>query len=185
MESIRSYINCGQFPSKSLWKKQVNKSIKMHEESLWYANTTLDEFRIFNLIQPTLKESNIWLIGKRVPKLLKHCRFVIKLVSYMCSYNIEKLCSKCGILYDDVIKHTLFDCLALENYRLSFFASLSIKLGQAVSTNVSSLNTYEKLGVLLGGPCTRLESLSQKDHDTFVELSIVHISKLWQLKDTC
>ena len=185
METIRSYINCGQFPSKSLWKQQVNKCIKVHEESLWYTNCTLNEFRMFNLIQPTLQESNIWLISKRIPKLLKHCRYAIKLVSYMCSYNIERLCSRCGIVYDDVIKHTLFNCLALESYRLSFIVSLNVKFGQAVSDHVSSLNSDEQLGVLLGGPCTRLESLSQKEYDAFVELSVVYISKLWQLKDTC
>ena len=183
-DTVRTYVNTGQFPSKSEWKMQIKKRIKRHEESLWLTNNTIDEFRRFNLIQSTLTESYIWLIGKRIPKLLKNCRIVIKMVSYMCSYNIETLCSKCGILYNDVIKHTLFDCSALENQRLSFSLLLNVQLGHDVSDYVSSLNSYEQLGVLLGGPCTRLESLSTKEYDTFLELSVVYISKLWQLKDT-
>ena len=185
MGTVRTYVNSGQFPSKSEWKIQINKRIKQHEELLWYTNNTIDEFRIFNLTQPTLKESCIWLIGKRIPKLLKSCRVVIKMVSYMCSYSTEKLCSKCGILYNDVIKHTLHDCSALENHRLTFSLLLSIQLGHAVSDYVSSLNSYDQLGVLLGGPSIRLESLSKKEYDTFLELSIVYISKMWQFKDTC
>ena len=185
VDTVRTYVNSGQFPSKSEWKIQINKRIKQHEELLWYTNNTIDEFRIFNLTQPTLKESCIWLIGKRIPKLLKSCRVVIKMVSYMCSYSTEKLCSKCGILYNDVIKHTLFDCSVLENHRISFSLLLNTELGHEVSDYVSSLNSYEQLGVLLGGPCTRLEALSKKEYDTFLELSIVFLSKLWQLKDTC
>ena len=57
-------------------------------------------------------------------------------------------------MYDDVIKHTLFDCIALGNYRLPFSVSLDIKLGQAVCDYVSSLNSNKQLGVLLDGPFT-------------------------------
>ena len=72
--NVRTYVNTRQFPSKSELKMQIKKRIKRRKESLWHENNTIntiDEFRIFKLIQPTLKESNVhvYLIGKRIPKL--------------------------------------------------------------------------------------------------------------------
>ena len=105
------------------------------------------------------------------------------MISYLCTYSIEKLCSKCGLLYNDDIIHLVFECAALDNHRISFYAMFCTKLGKVLTDYVSSLNTFEQLGVLLGGPCVGLESLSQNDYDSFLECSILYLSKMWQLND--
>ena len=121
-------------------------------------------------------------MGRKFPRLLKDCRIVIRMISNLCTYTIEKLCSRCGMLYNDDIKH-LFDCAAFENHRISFNITISTKFGNVLQDYVSSLNTFEHLGVLLGGPCIRLESLSQNDFDSFLESSILYLSKMWQYKE--
>ena len=74
-------------------------------------------------------------------------------------------------------------CVALDNHRKTFFDVLCIKLGNVLTHYVASLNTFEQLGVLLGGPCVRLELLSQNDYDSFIECSTLHLSKIWQFRD--
>ena len=108
------------------------------------------------------------------------------MISYLCTYNIEKLCSKCGLLYNDDVKHLVFDCAALYIHWISLYAILCTKPGSLLTNYVLSLNAFEQLGVLVGGPCVRLESLSQNDYDSFLECSIlIYLSKIWQFKDTC
>ena len=177
---LNTYVNTGIFPPSQSWKSIVKQSIKSNEELLWYQTSCNQDFENFTYVHPVLRESIIWHVCKNDYKMRFYCQNVIEMLSFFNRNSQECLCSCCGILYKDVIRHCIFKCA--NNYAAIqiYVNQIRTSFGNHVFRLITAMPEYELLGVLLGAPCDSLDILL--DDDSYIDLiknSICLIGKLW------
>ena len=101
------YYSNGTFPSKLIWKSLINAAIKRVEESSWYDRIYSDDFSMFQHIQPLFGESFIWTLCRYNSNMSANCRNVIDMISRLSRYTADKLCSRCGDMYNDEVLHCI------------------------------------------------------------------------------
>jgi hypothetical protein len=179
VQYLHEYVNSGMFPSNIVWKNIVRDCINKHEEAAWYARMETIEFAPFYFIHPCFADSYIWRLCRQEPSMASFCRGVISMLSRLCGYKIDTLCSKCGCIFNDDVYHCMFECSYFEEERLNHMTDIGLKFGQYVLDVLQDMDNYERLGIMLGSPFIELYPVLSDIVDSFTKCNIVFVNSVW------
>ena len=179
LQHLYKYSESGQFPSKLAWKNLVCKSITHYEETAWYNNVSAVEFLPFSCINPCFTDSCVWRLCRQYPSMLKACKSVIDMLSKLCSFSKERLCSKCGCVFTDEVYHCIIECPYFDVVRHAHASDIMREFGPGICNIMYEYYGYERLGVMLCSPI--VDYPSELDMDSFLKLNVVYCDRLWSI----
>ena len=129
-----NFLQTGDFPSKSEWKKLVMESIKHVENESWKMKVQrYDQLRLYNqaVKEPTL---NLWLhfslenseMADRVSKIVKIlcASFYVNGARFI-GENKQFFCDSCGKYFINQVKHALLYCSETQQERTKFWEQIT------------------------------------------------------------
>jgi hypothetical protein len=131
---IIQYVQTGCFPSKQNWKSLYKCSITNIETNLWYNRLQADDdFIRFRLLHTNIERAIIWSCATD-SESLNHAHIVSKLwLSNDSNDNLNSKCNFCGTIFQNSLKHMLFQCSRTEHLRCIFYNNIHATFGANVT----------------------------------------------------
>ena len=176
---LDNFIESSHFPSKTVWKKIINKSIYNFENKNTIEKCLIDEtLHGFNILHNNYDMCEIWKISQKENKLLKHSYTSIYLTCRLFDNNFEQTCSKCGLVNFNNAEHVLLNCIYNNDNRDILWRKLFIKFGIVFYRLLISMPPRTQLIHLLSGMRYYLNS---EDSNECLNICIREFHKMWTI----
>ena len=186
---MNNFIDNGEFPRRIQWKQIVIQSVRIVYEQNWRDKICSHlQLGIYAVVHQRCEASKWWRLAKRFPCYLEYITDVVRI---MCgSFTIAgkrvadpevyvENCSRCGILYQNPIKHALLYCREMEIERNILWDWFLDKLPIVVSSTLYLMDDDQFLYTLFGD-LPRMDS--SEDYVDMFKLRVArYISKTYKL----
>ena len=123
-------MDSSHFPSKLLWKKNINKSIYKFENRITVERCLIDKtLHGFNILHNNYDMCEIWKISQKENKLLKQTSTSIHSICKLFNNDFEQTCPKCGLTNLNNAEHVLLNCIYNNDNRYMLWRKLFMKFG--------------------------------------------------------
>ena len=129
---VADFVRTGVFPSKYTWKRLLSSKIMDNANRCLVAEAEQEGLQLFLCFHRQAKYSMFWDISKKQPRLLDACRSVIRLIAKYLSRVSEAVCSACGIMTENFVKHCLLWCRSNSSHRHKMWIGIWRKFGDNV-----------------------------------------------------
>jgi hypothetical protein len=169
-----NYIQTGEFPNKKVWKVKCRNSISNHETLKWSERLSKDnDFARFKFLHTNIEHAIIWECANDSKSLLNAHKISRLWINKPYYQNNSFLCSKCGIISSDAMKHCALECPATGDKILSFLHKISVIFGQSVTIELNSNDNETKFQKLIG---RRISAITNRNvHKHFLRIAIQFI----------
>ncbi len=175
-EYMDNFLQSGDFPSKSEWKKLVMESIKHVENESWKMKVQrYDQLRLYNQVvkEPTL---NLWLhfslenseMADRVSKIVKILcgSFYVNGTRFI-GENKQFFCDSCGKYFINPVKHALLYCSETQQERTKFWEQITDCLPVEFVESINYLDDDSLLYTIFGNMQTLQEYNCNQMHSFY------------------
>ena len=169
LEYLDYYLQTGNFPSKSEWKRVVVESLKKVENEEWGKKIhCYDQLRLYKHVIKELAP-NMWLrMGLDNTKMADNVSLIVKVLCGSFYVNSERFsgqdevfyCKSCGNYYINPIKHAMLHCCETQLEREEFWQRVSDNLPVEFLVQLNSLDEDVFLNTIFGNT----ETLQQYWH---------------------
>lgn len=123
---LNEFLNIGVFPNKSQWKILVNDHVKSYEQTKLCERMNIDtDFSRFILLHNKIQPYSVWKLALRFPQYSVYFKKIVKLSVEMRNNESIYLCQYCGLMYQDIITHSVLECSHTEILRDRLWCVLS------------------------------------------------------------
>ncbi|PJE77673.1 hypothetical protein CI610_03398 [invertebrate metagenome] len=176
---LGEFLKSGLFPNRCQWKRLVNDHVRNCEEfNLCERMKTDKEFSRFGLLHNKIQPYSIWRLALHFPQYSSCFKQIVKLCVEMRDDENVFLCQYCGLIYNDVILHSVLECSHTESLRDQLWCVLCTIKDVDFVCYLNTLSNYHLLHVLLGGIVNY--DLSSYELEDFRVNSIVIVFKILQ-----
>ena len=148
---IIDFVNSGDFPVKSVWKRILKKNVKdssKHRRAI----TCNEKFnaKVDTFFQLSNKD-NFWGTVRKNLNVAKYCYSAIRLLGYSVSSQFPYRCKHCDKLSDSYVTHVIWFCEKTENIRQELICEIYFALGtrpfqqfigSPLTCSVQTVSTY-------------------------------------------
>ena len=125
-----SFLRIGEFPSKGIWNKIINKRIK--DRFTADRNNRLLPLIPMEYTNSIFKEYGpcyIWSLCRYVPSSIYHGRSAIRVLGKLLSHYQGGTCQRCNVFVGNLYMHLLFVCAKNETARNSLWQLITDHIG--------------------------------------------------------
>ena len=169
---MTSLLIVENFPPNGLGKKIVAEKVNMFESSERLKRIRNDiilrDYLSINSWDQPLK---VWLLSRRDSSMSKQCHSAVYLLSKLFSYPYNSMCSKCGLVINNISEHLLLriHCTKNEHKRRNLWKRLIEQFGLDKFNRLLECQPREQLVLLLSG----LEHILDNNSEVELCLTIV------------
>jgi hypothetical protein len=171
-----NYIQTGEFPNKSMWKRICKTSINNFETVNWSERLNSDnDFCRFKFLHTNIEQAIIWECAHDSKTLLNAFKISQLWINKSFLHKTPFLCERCGILTDDGVKHCTLECSETDSRRKCFFDQLLNEFGQCIVSELRNDDNESKFQKLIG---RQIDAISSKAvHKHFLRIAISFVVK--------
>ena len=101
------------------------------------------------------------------------------MISRLSRYNSVKMCTKCGVSYNNDVNHCMFECSYFDTMKNNFNAKIARLFDEQFSCALQNLDSHVRLGVYLGSPLVDVTAFLGESDMLFYKVTVRYISDLW------
>ena len=179
---LEQYIKSGQFPSKLMWKKIINKSIIGFENKRISTNCENDEnLHGFNILHNNLNLCDIWKLSQEERKFSSKCTIAIKLICKIFSKPYEQTCSNCNSVNVNNVEHVLLYCIKSNSERYMLYCKLFEKFGIVLYRCLMCMPPRQQLINMFSGMS---RYLNKEDSFNYLKICVDTFCNIWSKCNT-